>query len=73
TRRVTACQSPAVGGKARCRMHGGAFGSGAKSSEANHRYRHGCRAQKANAERAELMRSLRAMKAIAKTLADDCD
>ena len=29
TRRGTPCQSPAVAGKTRCRMHGGAAGSGA--------------------------------------------
>lgn len=29
TRRNSVCQSPAIKGKARCRMHGGAKGSGA--------------------------------------------
>ena len=29
TRRNSTCQSPAIKGKARCRMHGGAKGSGA--------------------------------------------
>ena len=29
TRRNSACRSPAIKGKARCRMHGGAKGSGA--------------------------------------------
>ena len=28
TRKGTPCQAPAVAGKARCRMHGGAHGSG---------------------------------------------
>jgi hypothetical protein len=35
TRRGTACQSPAVRGKRRCRMHGGAPGSGAPSGWRN--------------------------------------
>jgi hypothetical protein len=51
-------------------MHGGGFGSGAKSGEANHRYRHGCRTGNAIAERAELMGWVRAMKATMKTIAD---
>jgi hypothetical protein len=41
TRRGTRCQSPAVGGKARCRMHGGAKGSGGPSGSRNGNYRHG--------------------------------
>jgi hypothetical protein len=41
TRRGTACQSPAVRGKRRCRMHGGAPGSGAPSGRRNGNYRHG--------------------------------
>ena len=35
TRRGTACQSPAVYGKQRCRMHGGAVGSGAPKGNTN--------------------------------------
>ena len=35
TRRGTACQSPAVDGKKRCRMHGGATGSGAPKGNTN--------------------------------------
>src|SRR2546423_1965850 len=35
TRRGTACQSPAVRGKRRCRMHGGAPGSGAPRGNEN--------------------------------------
>lgn len=35
TRRGTACQAPAVGGKKRCRMHGGAAGSGAPLGNQN--------------------------------------
>ena len=40
TRQGTACQAPAVSGKARCRMHGGAKGSGAPLGNRN-ALRHG--------------------------------
>lgn len=35
TRKGTPCQSPAVTGKMRCRMHGGAKGSGAPKGNQN--------------------------------------
>jgi uncharacterized protein YjcR len=35
TRKGTPCQAPAVTGKARCRMHGGAKGSGAPIGNRN--------------------------------------
>jgi len=35
TRQGTSCQSPAVSGKQRCRMHGGAKGSGAPTGNRN--------------------------------------
>ncbi|MGR3592247.1 MAG: HGGxSTG domain-containing protein [Limimaricola soesokkakensis] len=35
TRKGTPCQAPAVTGKARCRMHGGAGGSGAPVGNRN--------------------------------------
>jgi hypothetical protein len=35
TRSGTPCRSPAVGGKRRCRMHGGAPGSGAPRGNKN--------------------------------------
>lgn len=41
TRGGSPCQSPAVKGKARCRMHGGAKGTGAPAGERNGAYRHG--------------------------------
>ncbi len=41
TRLGTCCQAPAVLGKARCRMHGGAEGSGAPRGPSNGQYRHG--------------------------------
>ena len=35
TRKCTACQAPAVAGMKRCRMHGGAEGSGAPKGNKN--------------------------------------
>ena len=35
TRKGTPCAAPAVSGKARCRMHGGAAGSGAPAGNQN--------------------------------------
>ena len=35
TRKGLPCQSPATSGKARCRMHGGALGSGAPKGNKN--------------------------------------
>lgn len=35
------CQSPVVKGKSRCRMHGGAKGSGAPHGERNGNFKHG--------------------------------
>ena len=35
TRKGTACRAPAVAGKRRCRMHGGATGSGAPQGNKN--------------------------------------
>ncbi len=47
TRAGLECQSPAVRGKARCRMHGGAKGSGAPFGERNGAYQHGMRTNEA--------------------------
>lgn len=41
TRAGTACLSPTVHGKKRCRMHGGAHGSGAPKGSLN-AFKHGC-------------------------------
>ena len=45
------CQSPAVSGKRRCRMHEGAHGSGAPKGERNGNYRYGFYTAEAIAER----------------------
>ena len=50
TRRGGACRAPAVHGKQRCRMHGGAPGSGAPKANQNAR-KHGLFTRDAIAER----------------------
>ena len=50
TRASCACRSPAVRGKKRCRMHGGAQGSGAPRANRNAR-KHGLFTRDAIAER----------------------
>lgn len=47
------CQSPAVSGKKRCRMHGGAFGSGAPKGNQN-ALKHGRFSRTAIEERRQL-------------------
>jgi hypothetical protein len=53
------CPSPAVKGKRRCRMHGGAHGSGAPMGKRNGNYRHGYYTYKAIAERRALTALIR--------------
>ncbi|WP_342150418.1 hypothetical protein [Methylorubrum sp. SB2] len=48
-----------MGGKKRCRMHGGAAGSGAPSGERNGAYRHGLKTQEAMAFEREARAFLR--------------
>lgn len=58
TRRGTACRSPAVSGKNRCRMHGGAKGSGAPKGNRN-ALKHGAFTAQAKLARARLRELLR--------------
>lgn len=53
TRAGTCCRSPAVEGKRRCRMHGGAKGSGAPEGNQN-ALKHGTYTKAAFRQRAEL-------------------
>jgi hypothetical protein len=53
TRSGGACRSPAVHGKKRCRMHGGAQGSGAQKANQNAR-KHGLFTGDAIAERRQI-------------------
>jgi uncharacterized protein YjcR len=52
------CRSPAVAGKKRCRMHGGALGSGAPPGNKN-ALKHGRYTREAIAERRQLSALLR--------------
>src|SRR5215831_246317 len=68
TRSGKPCLSPVVRGKKRCRMHGGAKGSGAPSGERNGNYRHGRFTAEAIRERRILREWIRAARKAAKVL-----
>lgn len=51
TRSGHPCQQPRVTGRRRCRLHGGAPGSGAPPGERNGHYQHGHYTKEAKAER----------------------
>jgi hypothetical protein len=59
TRRGTPCQSPAVKGRKRCRMHGGADGIGAPRGNQN-AFRHGRYTADAMARKREVVALLQA-------------
>ncbi len=67
TRRGTPCRAPAVRGKARCRMHGGAKGSGAPPGNRN-ALKTGQHTAEAIAERKRLRELLRTSRAFLRTL-----
>lgn len=58
TRKGSACRSPAVSGKKRCRMHGGAAGSGAPKGNTN-ALKHGTYTREMLEEHKELMQLIR--------------
>ena len=60
TRSGTPCQAPAVSGKARCRMHGGARGSGAPIGNTN-ALKHGMYTKAALEEQKALRNMIRQM------------
>jgi len=66
--RATPCQKPAAKGKKRCRLHGGAEGSGAPCGERNGSYRHGLYAREAIAERKAMQELIRCMRRTARAL-----
>ncbi len=67
TRSGSPCRSPAVSGKNRCRMHGGALGSGAPRGNQN-ALRHGRFTREALAERREMNAILREMNEMLRNL-----
>ena len=68
TRSGHPCRSPAVNGKARCRMHGGAKGSGGPTGQRNGNYRTGRYTKENIATMQSLRRLLREGKNLAKAL-----
>ena len=70
TRKGLECRSPAVSGKRRCRMHGGARGSGAPSGERNGNYMHGLRTKEMQEFRAEARTVLALSREVLKALAE---
>ena len=67
TRSRKPCRSPAVSGKVRCRMHGGAAGSGGQPGNAN-AFKHGRYSAEAIYERRILRALLRGVKATIQAL-----
>jgi hypothetical protein len=68
------CQAPAVAGRARCRMHGGAKGSGGPRGQRNGNYKHGRYTAEAKQRRLQLgqwiRNQLRETRALMKRLHD---
>lgn len=69
TRRGTPCQAPCVRGRRRCRMHGGAAGSGAPVGNRN-AWKHGEYSAERKAELRTLRTRLADLRAEAKRLID---
>jgi len=67
TRSGKSCQSPAVRGKARCRMHGGAFGSGGPRGNRNGNFKHGLYTQETQSVRQATRAKIREIKALIQT------
>ena len=70
TRAGTPCRSPAIREKKRCRMHGGAKGSGAPSRNRN-ALKHGAYTGEALRERAELRRLIQESEQLLRSLGVD--
>ncbi len=64
TRQGKPCKGAAVSGKRRCRMHGGAKGSGAPSGERNGRYTHGRFTSEAMHERLKVREIMKFVKSL---------
>jgi len=67
TRSGRPCRAPAVAGKRRCRMHGGATGSGAPKNNQN-ALKHGLFTKQAREERKQLYELLRASRRTLQTI-----
>ena len=67
TRRKTLCQSPAIRGKKRCRLHGGAEGSGAPDGNKN-ALKHGKYSTEAISRRRETTKMIRETRGLLKAM-----
>ena len=67
TRSGRSCQSPAVTGRRRCRMHGGAPGSGGPTGSRNGNYKRGLYTAEAIASRRWLRQQIRQVRALTNT------
>ena len=70
TRSGKPCRSPAVTGRRRCRMHGGAQGSGGPRGARNGNYKHGRYTAEVIASRRWLRETIREVRALTRTLRD---
>ena len=68
TRSGDPCKNPIVNGAKRCRMHGGAKGSGAPTGERHGRYVHGRYTKDQMARRREAMAELREIERLGKLI-----
>jgi hypothetical protein len=68
TRSGTPCRSPAVTGRRRCRMHGGAAGSGGPKGSRNGNYKHGRYTAEVIASRRWLRQCIRDVRSLTKRL-----
>jgi hypothetical protein len=64
TRSGKSCQAPAVRGKARCRMHGGAKGSGGPRGNRNGNFKHGLYTRESQSIRRVMRTQVREIKAL---------
>ena len=71
TRAGTPCRQAAVRGRARCRMHGGAKGSGGPAGPRNGNFKHGVWTQESIAERRKVSRNIRDLRRLLKTFGRD--
>jgi hypothetical protein len=71
TRVGTPCRQAAVRGRARCRMHGGAKGSGGPAGPRNGNFKHGLWTREGIAERRKVSRNVRDLKRLLKTFGRD--
>lgn len=69
TRSGTSCRAPAVSGKRRCRMHGGAKGTGAPRGNQN-ALKHGAFTKKAIQQRSEMRELFRQARKLLNELGD---